>query len=256
MAMVLEENGLPTMLLSMRDPLEDFTKDRYEPRFRAYVEEHGAAMDAIEDAYCMAEDRQGLLDALTEGLMSEVGTCMEGKSRRKQEDLLLRFNMCLVAYLDPALLEHNKESGEPLVDTVLAAWKGRFPKTNLKAVDFAGIDAGFRRRYCYITTAVCESLGRPDDCYELNLLREYRDGYLNSLPEGDDLIRQYYDVAPTIVKRINREADPGKVYAGIWRDYLKPCIECIENHEEEACRKRYQEMVDVLAQKYFYQTGC
>ena len=32
--------------------------------------------------------------------------------------------------------------------------------------------------FCYITTAVCRSMDKADNCYELTTLREYRDGYL------------------------------------------------------------------------------
>ena len=74
--------------------------------------------------------------------------------------------------------------------------------------------------YCYITTAVCKSLNKPDDCYELNLLREYRDQYLMGTKDGE-ICKEYYNIAPTIVKRIDRSPDASEIYADIWEKYFK-----------------------------------
>ena len=66
--------------------------------------------------------------------------------------------------------------------------------------DAASIENGLKRSFCYITTAVCKSLNKPDDCYELNLLREYRDQYLDGDKGWRDSCKEYYNIAPTIVK--------------------------------------------------------
>ena len=58
---------------------------------------------------------------------------------------------------------------------VIGAWKEAFPKSALQATSFEEIEQGFRKKFCYITSAVCETFGKPDDCYELTLLRNYRD---------------------------------------------------------------------------------
>ncbi len=60
----------------------------------------------------------------------------------------------------------------------------------------------------------------------------------------------YYDIAPTIVKRINRRPDKAKIYQSLYEDYLLPCIQDIEAQDYEACETRYQEMVLNLKQKY------
>lgn len=242
----------PQMLFSITDPLKDFKKGAYEPSFRAYVDSSTEIMDVIEDAYMTSDDPDQLLSALAEAFILQVKQRLEQKkNKRQQEEAMMNFNMSLVVYLDPALLAHNKASGSPLVDELLKQWKESFPKTNLKASDFDTINAGFKRRFCYITTAVCESLGKPDDCYELNLLRDYRDGYLQQEEEGEQLVKRYYDVAPTIVKHINKRPEHQEIYEQIWKDYLSPCIRLIEGKENENCKSLYQEMVDTLTRKYF-----
>lgn len=244
-------NWFPQMLFSIKDPLKDFKKNAYEASFRAYEEEHKETMDAIEDAYLTSDAREELLQSLVREFIEKVNAQMALKKKRQQEDALMNYNMCLVVYVNPALIDYNKTSGMPLAEELLKQWKENFPKTNLKVSDFATINGGFKRRFCYITTAVCESLGKPDDCYELNLLREYRDGYLQQSEEGEQMIQRYYDIAPTIVKHINREADKNNIYLDIWKNYLSPCIRLIEQNENEKCQVLYQDMVETLAQQYF-----
>ncbi len=248
--------GFPRMLLNIGDPLKDFKKGVYEERFRAYEKEHGDTMDAIEDAYLASDKPKQLIQELAAEFVAKAGEELEGKkNKRQQEEALMNYNMGIVIYVNPALLDHNKTSGPLLTEELLCQWKERFPKTNLKSSTFETINGGFKKRYCYITTAVCQSLGKPDDCYELELLREYRDGYLAGTEDGEALVRYYYDVAPTIVKHINREPESSRIYREIWQEYLSPCIRLIEKDEKEECRVLYQNMVESLAKKYFNESG-
>ena len=107
-----------------------------------------------------------------------------------------------------------------------------------------------RGLFCYITTAVCRSLDKPDDCCELTALRKYRDEYLLMSDGGRKLVEEYYNIAPTIVKRINKEKDAGEIYRGIWQDYLSPCIRLIEEDRNEECREVYSRMVRRLESDY------
>lgn len=245
----------PRMLLSIDDPLKNFKKGQYEPDFKDYQERHREIMDMIEDAFLASGDRESFLKDLTGEMVSQVQKALSGKKKRRQEEMLSNYNMSIVTYLNPALIAYNKSSGRPVAEALLRKWKESFPKTNLKISDFESINSGFKTKFCYITTAVCESLKKPDDCYELNLLREYRDTYLYSLPDGEQLIEAYYDVSPTIVKHINRDSMRDAIYTDIWREYLLPCIRLIEEHKNEQCRVLYQDMVDTLAKRYFKQEG-
>ena len=65
-------------------------------------------------------------------------------------------------------------------------------------------------------------MGKPDDCYELTLLRHYRDGWLSGQPEGEALIQTYYDTAPGIIARINTRKDAAGVYAKIIQIIYSP----------------------------------
>lgn len=160
-------------------------------------------------------------------------------------------NMSMAVFVIPMVLEYKGNSSKPLSEKLLASWKRAFPKTNLQAAEFSFVEEGFHKKFCYITTAVCESFDKPDDCYELTLLRDYRDTYLASLPEGEALIQEYYDVAPSIVKHINQTETPHQIYRSIWEQYLSPCIQMIEHGRMEECRDLYEEMVYGLKDRYF-----
>ncbi|HEU0017058.1 MAG TPA: CFI-box-CTERM domain-containing protein [Methyloceanibacter sp.] len=58
---------------------------------------------------------------------------------------------------------------------------------------------------CFLTTACCEVLGLPDDCFELRTLRRYRDETLAAMPGGNAAVAAYYRVAPSILDRLPRQ---------------------------------------------------
>ena len=103
---------------------------------------------------------------------------------------------------------------------------------------------------CFITTAVCNSLKKSDDCYELSILRRFRDTWLSTQEKGDELIREYYNIAPAIVEVIDRLNDKKDIYIMIYERYIQPCIALIENKKERECMNLYKEMVHTLKQIY------
>ena len=103
---------------------------------------------------------------------------------------------------------------------------------------------------CYITTAVCRKDNKEDDCYELNMFRDFRDNWLMYQKDGNALIERYYKIAPQIVKNIDLKNDSSLIYDEINNKYLKNCLKMIENKEYEECKKLYIEMVESLEKKY------
>ena len=70
----------------------------------------------------------------------------------------------------------------------------------MKQCCFEDIAGGFRKGFCYITTAVCESQNKPDDCYEPSDAQAFRDGYLMQTEE--EAYRRNNGIAPRIVLAI------------------------------------------------------
>ena len=167
-------------------------------------------------------------------------------SKRKKEIHIIDNNMNMVCFFIPTMSTIRKELGERIVEI----WNDKMPKHKIGVSTAESINSGFKKGLCYITTAVCESLNKEDDCMELTLLREYRDEYLLKTPEGKKIITSYYDVAPTIVNRINKETEAKSIYQGILATYIWPCVQLIKEDKKEECKALYSEMLLNLEKKY------
>ena len=99
------------------------------------------------------------------------------------------------------------------------------------------------RRICFLTTAVCEYLGKPDDCEELTTLRAYRDNWLAKQPDGKALIEEYYDIAPGIVRAMKESPSYGEICEELLSRYIHPCIDLIAQGKNEECKDLYIRMV-------------
>lgn len=118
-------------------------------------------------------------------------------------------------------------------------------KNNAASVNVSTSSSG-----CFITTAVCGTFNKPDDCYELTSFRNFRDNWLVNQPDGASLVQEYYRIAPGIVERINALADAKNIYMSIWQEYLKPCLTCIEDGNMQKCKEIYVDMVRNLQKKF------
>ncbi|SDZ94356.1 tetratricopeptide repeat protein [Selenomonas ruminantium] len=103
---------------------------------------------------------------------------------------------------------------------------------------------------CFITTAVCDTLGKSDDCYELTMFRDFRDNWMAVQADGEALIQEYYVIAPKIVSAINQLPNAKEIYQNIWDKSLSGCLRYIEQGNMLACKEKYVEMVQKLRKKY------
>lgn len=104
---------------------------------------------------------------------------------------------------------------------------------------------------CFITTAVCQTLGAPDDCKELTMIRNFRDTRLKPLMEdGELLVKEYYRIGPMVVDAIKEDENASEIYTRLWNDCLKLCCEQIEQKEWEQAKLSYIKMVRELCEKY------
>ena len=106
--------------------------------------------------------------------------------------------------------------------------------------------SGSNGSFCFITTAVCEFYGKPDDCWELTTLRNYRDTWLSEQPDGQKLIEEYYNKAPLLVSLLKTSENYEEYCKMLWEDYINPCLELIEEERFTECKNLYQSMVEFL----------
>ena len=103
---------------------------------------------------------------------------------------------------------------------------------------------------CYLTTACVGHRGLPDDCFELNTLRQFRDGYLADAEGGREQIDEYYRTAPCIVEAINKSGRREEVYEELYDDVILPCMDLIEHGRNEEARQMYVDMVEKLKKEF------
>lgn len=102
---------------------------------------------------------------------------------------------------------------------------------------------------CFLTSACVKFMGKEDDCYELTILRAFRDNYLKTSEAYQQLIENYYKIAPTIIEHIEASSEPDKHYAYIYKQ-IQLCITCIEKSDFEQTLFLYKKMVTTLAEEF------
>ena len=103
---------------------------------------------------------------------------------------------------------------------------------------------------CFITTAVCLTMGKPDDCEELTLMRVFRDEWLRDQPDGAALIEDYYKTAPGIVEKINQQPERRDIYREIYQKYILPCVEGVKAKHFADSKRIYMDMVTTLKAQF------
>ncbi len=92
--------------------------------------------------------------------------------------------------------------------------------------------------WCYLTTACVEVMKLPDDCYELQTLRKFRDEYVMRKQNGAELIQEYYTTAPKIISAIKSNEDSDNVFRSFYSD-IKNAVTLIEEGKNEEAYQLY-----------------
>jgi uncharacterized protein YjbI with pentapeptide repeats len=102
---------------------------------------------------------------------------------------------------------------------------------------------------CYLTTACTLAMNLPDDCHELQTLRKFRDGFVSETNEGLELIREYYEISPRIVKAIYHRENGIEIIKELYQEILE-VVSLIDNNEEKEAYKCYTNMTLRLKKRY------
>ena len=244
--------GMTSLLKDPEKLITSFKRGLYPEGFQKFYLSMVPTLDAIERLYLSVGEPDTMLDNMAQAFVDQAKELYDNTPRRRREVLFINHSLSVAGYLFPAILQYKGESSQALIGHIQKKWKEAFPKSNISASDYEDIEKGFHRKWCYITTAACQVKGMADDCEELNLLRDYRDTYMAGLREGDRVILDYYDIAPSIVKHINMRPDADLIYDGIWEKYIGPCILLIREGKMEECMNLYTKMVLDLKDQYFH----
>ena len=228
------------------------TRNEFIPAFEAYEAGCAAVIGRLNTAVCAAGgDRTALVTQAAARMLD--GLAQSWKENAKLRHLQDDDKIVIAIFFVPMVRKQNLPVSEQFVTVLQKLWVERYPKSPFYLGDYDSIANGFRKKFlglCFITTAVCQAEGKPDDCEELTAFRAFRDGYLRGCPDGPALIDEYYNIAPGIVRCIDLCSEPEKSYEAIREQYLAPCYDDIQNGRLERCKARYVKMVRDLEKQY------
>lgn len=235
--------------------MDKMNGEQYEEAFAGYLEACEPVIIAVDRK--MQNDHglrpEALADSLANRIIGEWEKELSENPRKKRSELESRDRMFLALYLIPMILETGVQNAGLLAEAVRDEWHRRYPKTTIVIGRYAEIAAGFHKKpfgMCFITTAVCEFAGKPDDCPELTMLRRFRDQYMMQTSRGQALVRQYYEIAPQLVTAINFCSDRRAVYERLRVCYIEPCLALLEDGDFPACQDHYCAMVQYLTDEF------
>ncbi|GEM_PF-2347302 len=102
---------------------------------------------------------------------------------------------------------------------------------------------------CHITKVVIYARGLPDDCYELNQLRRFRDEYLNKEGYSTE-VEDYYKNSLKYAKCIEKNAiSYPKLYDELFEKYIEPAVKAIENNDMKRAHKILREYLNFVKEE-------
>lgn len=222
-----------------------FTSTKYPEEYERYLELFTPALKAFRQNALTDEQAP---EQFAELLFRKFQDALRKPNGKREESLPLR--MTITALTVPAILSSATEESEKAADRLLELWNSTYPKEHLGKATFEQIRGGFKHKMCYITTAVCGSLGKGDSCTELNEFRAFRDNWLAHTESGPEKITEYYLFAPMIVRAIDASGSAPEEYRQIWERWLSPLLQSLRCGREEECAAGYEKMVCTLEQKW------
>ncbi len=227
-----------------------FKRDTYADAFSDFLGYCRPLLDAIEEEYVRSDQPSEVIDGLTDAFVGAARAEYDAQKKSKRVNFLIDRNTMMVVYVLPVLKEYTGTISEELTKALVDKWNATFTQYQIKPGTFDEINGGFKRKLCYVTTAVCLSIGKSEDCSEIKILKDYRDGFLANESDGRELIEEYYDIAPTIVNRINKQENASGTYREIYENYINPCINLIAENKLKDCKELYVQMMRSLQQQY------
>ena len=129
-------------------------------------------------------------------------------------------------------------------DLVRVNFKGA---KNLKEAKLKGAEG--LKKGCYLTTACTQVMQLPDNCYELQTLRKFRDDHVAKTSDGRNMIEEYYETAPEIVDAINAAGNGNEIFRGLYTT-INDIVSLIEKGKSEEAVLAYRNLTISLKNKY------
>ena len=153
-------------------------------------------------------------------------------------------------YCNPSNLENANLSNTDLRGAILI--NVDLSKANLKGANMGGAILKINaKKACYLTTACIEAMNLPDDCHELQVLRKFRDGFVSETPEGRELVKEYYEIAPRIVEAVHDTGYENEILTELYSE-IKKIVSMIDRKKNSDAFRYYCEITQRLKKQYLH----
>ncbi len=238
-----------TLLFKDHDQITpQFTNGMYAKSFQEYIKVGEQVLRPIDCYASLSEEKSREVVSRVTGelllqLVREINETKLVPLGPTKGRIVEEYRLFLTVYMVPMIRHLKLSISEVLADAIISAWCTEFPKFQFSKGSYEDLSSGFKQKLCFITTAVCQTMKKPDDCYELNTFRSFRDEYLSGTEQGRALIEEYYRIAPAIVAYLSLCTDYRLIYQLLWENYLLPCLKAIEERRYSDCEYTYTKMV-------------
>lgn len=235
--------------------LSKFTKNNYSTSFQDYVQVGSSILLAAENYAVSSNNIEKVVEEMSQAIIDVIGKDISetggGILHSSQNNKIYQNQFFLAVYAVPMICSLNYSISDPLAELIVEKWRNKYPKSEFKKASFDNLQSGFERKgFCFITSAVCETMNKEDDCYELKAFRNFRDTFMQQTKERQASVEEYYKIAPAIVASIELCAEGKQKYKILWKEYLQPCLKDIKEGNLERCEKHYTRMVQELKKEY------
>jgi hypothetical protein len=103
---------------------------------------------------------------------------------------------------------------------------------------------------CYISSACTQYKGLPDDCYELQTLRAFRDDICKKDDSIREVVLNYYRKAPLIVKNLNNCEDKNERLELLYNNLVVKCVKLLEEGNVDEAVKTYLDVYANLEKEF------
>lgn len=149
------------------------------------------------------------------------------------------------------------------LDTSDSSWRGfRCTKKNIYVKpDEKSCNNHFEKKQsnsssCYLTTTMCEILGKEDNCYVLDTLRSFRDNIMKNDDTCTSLLLEYDAIGPQICEKLMQDEQKEVIAKSMLYLRIYPAIKAIKEEKYDDAIEIYKDMTDILKEKYNIKYEC
>ena len=103
---------------------------------------------------------------------------------------------------------------------------------------------------CFISSACLVAKNFSDDCFELETLRKYRDKLAKEDKNLRLLLKEYYQIAPKIVKKIDNHPNRMNIYDYIYDDMVLKTIDLLVKGKYSLAINHYEKIYRQLKEQF------